>query len=315
MASRWPSLERLFVRSLPWPVLATLSLLAYAVCSAWPLSIFIGSGRIDTLPQYLAAGVLLVLPTIPLAYLYGAYRNRLGRLEARNVLQAEHLQALYLQDIERHEAERARLARELHDQVLNRLGMLRQAVDERMVSERFATRYDAVVGALRQAIGGLRPAMLDFGLRAGLLALADQLPEQFPACPLVDVTLPDTQARYDASVEQHLFRIVQQASENAVRHAQARRLTICGQLDADRIDLTVEDDGRGFCLDAEPSLSRLVADKHFGLACMFERAALVGAHVEVRSSAGQGTRVRLVWPADGAPTDGCSRSSARARLP
>ena len=103
--------------------------------------------------------------------------------------------------------------------------------------------------------------------------------------------------RHDAQVELHVYRIVQQACDNALTHSRARCVTIRGHVEAGSIDLTVEDDGVGFEAEGRLDLSRLTAHKHFGLAGMFERANIVGAKLQVDSAPGSGTRVRVTWDA------------------
>lgn len=212
-----------------------------------------------------------------------------------NIVQAERLHALYQTDIDRVETQRANLARELHDNVLNQLAVLKTSIDENNTQPRFLKSYETVVASLRQTISGLRPALLNYGLVAALTDLTDALAERYENEPEIVLDLPEAGARYDPQLEQHIYRIIQQACENALQHAQPRTIKILGQLEAGQIDLTVEDDGIGFHSDAQLDLARLATGKHFGLAGMFERAALVNAQVQIDSAPGRGTRVRVTW--------------------
>ena len=115
----------------------------------------------------------------------------------------------------------------------------------------------------------------------------------------VRVDLPPSDVRYDPRAEQHLFRIAQEACENVRLHARAHTLCIQGWLDERDVDLTFEDDGQGFAI-GNPSgltglLAHLINQKHFGLAGMAERAALIGAELSIDSAPGRGTRVRVHW--------------------
>ncbi len=216
-----------------------------------------------------------------------------------NILQAERLRALYHAHIDQAEAERTRLARELHDDVLNRLAALTMGADSSAFSPKFYEEHAAIIARIRQTIGGLRPALLDYGLRPALEQLADAVADRAGNSLKVRVDLPPSEARYGPHVEQHLFRIAQEACENARLHAHARTLRIQGWLDESDVDLTFEDDGQGFALDKSGSLSsqlaHLTGEKHFGLAGMAERAALIGAELSIDSAPGRGTRVRLHW--------------------
>jgi two-component system sensor histidine kinase DegS len=212
-----------------------------------------------------------------------------------NILQAERLHALYQTDIDRAETQRAGLARELHDNVLNQLAILKTRLDEQADDPRFLESYESVVASLRQTISGLRPATLNYGLVAALTDLTDALTERYEHGPEIVLDLPDAGARYDPHLEQHIYRIIQQACENAVQHARPQTIKILGGLEPGQIDLTVEDDGIGFNSAEQLDLARLATGKHFGLAGMFERAALVNAHVQIDSALGRGTRVRVKW--------------------
>ncbi|MCH7663887.1 MAG: hypothetical protein IH859_08480, partial [Chloroflexi bacterium] len=111
----------------------------------------------------------------------------------------------------------------------------------------------------------------------------------------VQVDIPRSDARFDSNVELHIFRIIEQASENALRHSQTDKLHIFGDIESDRIHLTVEDDGDGFVVDPGIDLVNLLEKKHFGLASMIERATLINAEVEINSETQKGTRVSVRW--------------------
>jgi signal transduction histidine kinase len=200
------------------------------------------------------------------------------------------------------ENERASLARELHDHVLGDLAVLKGNADMRSPSSDFLEIYNRVTASLRQTITGLRPAMLNYGLQAALSSLVDALADQANPHLSIELNVSETNVRYDSDLEQHLYRIVQQACENALQHAQTRRLTVHGLLEQDRIDLTVEDDGVGFETGERLDLAGLIARRHFGLAGMYERATLIQAKLMIDSTPGRGTRTRITWSSPGNPT-------------
>ena len=101
--------------------------------------------------------------------------------------------------------------------------------------------------------------------------------------------------RYPPTIELHIFRIVQQACQNALQHAQAGTIIITGSLETNAGELVVEDDGVGFPSGEPLDLPGLLANKHFGLAGMFERAALIEANMTVEPGSVRGTRVRVNW--------------------
>ncbi len=104
------------------------------------------------------------------------------------------------------------------------------------------------------------------------------------------------EARYSTLVEQHVYRIVQQAAENALKHAQGSWIEISGTLDADALALWVTDNGVGIPLELTTALGPLIAQHHFGLAGMVERATLIGAALEVRALPQGGSTVGVRWP-------------------
>jgi two-component system sensor histidine kinase DegS len=101
--------------------------------------------------------------------------------------------------------------------------------------------------------------------------------------------------RYPEVVENNLYRIVQEACENALHHAHAKRITIFGRLYQKEIDIRVEDDGIGFSSEISLKLDHILAKKHFGLAGMYERASLIGAEISIHSTPNQGTKIQVIW--------------------
>ena len=93
--------------------------------------------------------------------------------------------------------------------------------------------------------------------------------------------------KFPAAVEVGLYRIAQEAVQNALRHAEASRIVIRLETSSDKVRLTIEDDGQGFVIGQESSASR------FGLVGMRERAHLLGGNFRIESSPGAGTRVTV----------------------
>ena len=222
-----------------------------------------------------------------------------------NIKQAEYLHALYKADIERQETERSRLALELHDDVLGQMAMLTVSMGDYSASPQFNQAYQSATKHIRQIVNGLRPAMLNYGLRSALIELADEA-RALGAGTTMRVELPPSEVRYPPMMELHLFRIIQQACQNALQHAKAKAIRITGSLEPEQAELVVEDDGVGFAAGEHLDLAGLLANKHFGLAGMHERAALIGAKMAVESDPGQGTRVRVIWNLREASSDNSS---------
>lgn len=214
-----------------------------------------------------------------------------------NIEQAEQLQAFYRTDIQRHEAERTRLAQTLHDEILNQAAIAYNCVETSALSERFEREYALLKEQIRRMIGDLRPATLRWGLHIALEELVDNLNERSNGRPLFEFSIPYSQEHYGEQCEDQLYRIVQQASENALRHAQATRVQIAGHLDQTGVVISIQDDGVGFD-PGEMEFSRLLERKHYGLIGMYERARLIGAEVVVNSHIGNGAQIHVNWAND-----------------
>lgn len=211
-----------------------------------------------------------------------------------NITQAKRLRTLHQTSIDRAETERTTLAQDLHDIVLNQLAVLHSSV-EIEVESRFEQNYRLLVKDIRQIVKGLRPALLAYGLRSALEDLIDDLSERENA-PLFDLYLSEEDARYKPLIEQHLFRIVQQACENALRHAQAESVCLTAHFSSAKVEITVKDDGLGIKQEEVLDLTYLLTHEHYGIVGMWERAELIGAVIRFESTP-NGTTVHLTWQA------------------
>ena len=201
--------------------------------------------------------------------------------------------------VDAQEAERARLARELHDetgQALTSILLGLKSLEERVESAdggaAFAELRDLVVSTLhdvRRLAVELRPAVLDdFGLVPALERLRDSISEQGQIAVEVQSDL-DGQ-RLPAEIETALYRIVQESLTNVVKHADASRVTVWLRRPSDRnVELVIHDDGAGF----DPNEVR---DGGLGLVGMRERVALLGGRMSVESSEGAGTMLTAEVP-------------------
>ncbi|MGZ9221713.1 MAG: ATP-binding protein [Anaerolineales bacterium] len=213
-----------------------------------------------------------------------------------NILQTEHLKFMYETNISRYEAEKLRLAHDLHDSILNEMAALLMRVDSPNLSPKFLQAFDELTEKLREIVDDLRPPMLAFGLRLALADLAEDLMErnQDSVQILTDIQADD-EWRYPEAVENNLYRIVQQACENSLHHAHAKKLLIFGRLHEKQVDLRVEDNGVGLDPKISFKLNDLLVNKHFGLVGMFERASLIKAEMSIHSQPNQGTRIQVLW--------------------
>ncbi len=190
------------------------------------------------------------------------------------------------------EAERARWARELHDQTLQGLGALRMMLVAARRSgnpqhvEIAVERLEEEIDGLRGLIRDLRPAALDeLGLGPAIEGLAERAGRREGLDVSADVSLPGE--RLTAELETAVYRIVQEALTNAVRHSGATSVHIAVYADEDAVHAAVSDDGRGFDPGAPVD--------GFGLTGMHERVALLRGELEIASSE-TGTVVAAALP-------------------
>jgi len=189
------------------------------------------------------------------------------------------------------EGERRRIARRLHDELGQTLAAARWAVAAGDRAEADRLLGQAVEG-MRTLARELRPPLLDeLGLGPALRALGDQVASSGGIA--VEVEVPA--GRFPPEVETAAFRVVQEALENARRHAEARRVEV--RLDRTNWALVgeVADDGRGF----DPRR----ATPGLGLTGMKEWVGLLGGELQVRSRPGHGTRVQFKIPIHGPRPD------------
>jgi signal transduction histidine kinase len=201
------------------------------------------------------------------------------------------------------EDERLRLARELHDETIQGLIVLKQRVEvaRRSVHEPGAERslgqlqglVEGTIEDVRRMTQALRPIYLeDLGLVPALEMLARET-SQLDGLQ-VDFQRRGQERRLPAAVELSLYRIVQQALNNVVRHAEARHASVLLAFHPNEIGVEVRDDGIGFVVPA--STNELAARGHFGLLGMRERADLIGGRLQVESRPNAGTAVTLHLP-------------------
>ena len=211
------------------------------------------------------------------------------------VLQTEQLKSIYQDGISRYEDERMRLALILHDSILNELAVLRMNLSEAETTPAFQQAYEKLKGQIREIIVDLRPPMLDYGLKPAIEELGTSLMERSNKKIKIIVEIETDDSRYQVNnVEEHIFRIVQEACENAARHAQAKIIRITGRLFAGEISLSVTDDGIGFETRSGLGIDTLVKQKHFGLAGILKRAQLIGAEASIHSEVQKGTGVQII---------------------
>lgn len=190
------------------------------------------------------------------------------------------------------EEERARVARDLHDEVnqsltglLLRLEAVREAAPPELEPELAETRTLANQ-AMRELLSlarQLRPTALDdLGLAAAIAGQVEQLER---SGLMAELATEGDFSDLDDDVQLVVYRVAQEALTNAARHSQAARIGVTLRRSGNAVQLEVADDGRGFAFEQ--------SERGLGIGGMRERALLIGAELTIESRPGEGTTVRL----------------------
>jgi two-component system, NarL family, sensor kinase len=238
-------------------------------------------------------GALLVLELVQIPFAWGLAR-RIRRQQAER-------EGLLRHAVEASDAERRRIAGELHDGVVQELTGMTYALDAARLGQpdeahrtelitNTATRLRASIGALRSLLVDIYPPNLaEEGLASALADLTDTMTRHG-----IDVHLDtDGTERLPADAAALLFRTAQEAVRNVIAHSGARAASIRVVYGDDTATLVIDDDGRGF---DDLELDESSTNGHVGLRSIGDLLARSGGGLSVRAAPGQGTRVEAEVP-------------------
>ena len=221
-------------------------------------------------------------------------------------LRAEPSAADAIRILEAREAERARLAREVHDgpaQALSnaifKVEFLEGIVETDPALARAELRYlrDMLrrqLGEVRAVVSQLRPPLLDeLGLNASILDAVEHM-RTLTGLPIGTALDAEADA-LSGGAATVVLRVVQEALQNVHKHAAASNASVATRIEGADWVVEVTDDGRGF----DPGSVATQGRRNYGLQFMRERAELIGARLDVRSRPDGGTVVRLAIPTPG----------------
>ena len=210
------------------------------------------------------------------------------------------------------EDERARISREVHDELGQSLTAVKMDLawlagrlprsNGPMLKRIHSTRQlaDSIIQSIRRISTELRPAVLDLGLAAAV----EWQVQEFQARSGIQCKVRLLTREVVASnASTAMFRIFQEILTNVARHAKATQAEVVLQKQRDRLVLLIRDNGRGFD-QADPSLS-----KSLGLLGMRERAAILGGRVNISSAPGKGTTVTAWIPLPSTEESGATRAA------
>ncbi|MCW3121996.1 MAG: hypothetical protein JWQ38_1488 [Flavipsychrobacter sp.] len=246
---------------------------------------------------YLAAAVLLILAVAGIGYLIYSRRkaeaqvtlqqeiNRQQEITAREILNAE-------------ERERRRMGSDLHDGVgqllssalltINRLAAEAAGDEQKRLTGQALTLvtegYDEIRSISHQIIPN---ALLKYGLSAAIRDFLSKIDERTIKVSLSITGISD---RLEEQTETILYRVIQETTANVIKHAQASTLSIQLTKDTDGIDLTIEDNGKGF------DVKQLEKAEGIGMRNIYSRVSFLKGTVDLQSSPGKGTLVAIFIP-------------------
>ncbi|MBI4286211.1 MAG: GAF domain-containing protein [Chloroflexi bacterium] len=222
------------------------------------------------------------------------------QLEEANKIREQVLEKL----ISAQEEERRRIARELHDEASQSLAAL--AINLETIADTLPARYTGArqklellkeralttVGGIRNLALELRPSALD---ELGLSMAIDWYAKDYLSKRGLEVKVENLSpgSKLPSYTETMLFRIIQEALTNIVKHAEASKVKVRLQVADDTVTVQVEDNGKGF--DVEAALKRGVR-QNLGLHGMIERATLLGGTLTIQAKPGQGTSLHVAVP-------------------
>jgi signal transduction histidine kinase len=218
----------------------------------------------------------------------------LERVEAEKRLQQEFSKQL----IETQEAERKRVASELHDSlgqhlliVNNELQLYRQSENRKDEDiDRTITTVKGAIKEVREIASNLHPHHLEkLGLRAAVEAMIEQISRSAPV--KFNAVIADVDNKLSMQAKINLYRVLQEAIANIVRHSGATKANITIREADNAVQATIEDDGKGFVQGSSPG-----GRQGFGLKSMTERMNLIGGTITFESSPDKGTTIRILIP-------------------
>ena len=236
--------------------------------------------------------------------------QKIAALQAQQLEESHQREAmrgeLFRRVVAAQEAERQRIARDLHDetgQSLTAIGMGLRGLESRLTRDpnqaavnlrELQTLTADSLQELQRLMTDLRPSHLDdLGLSAALRWYAGKLQERYSFNIKVDIT--GNEQPLEEAVKIAIFRIIQESLNNIIKHSKATNVKIDLDFEEKRIHVRVFDDGQGFDLD---HLKAMQSSRRpsLGLAGMQERAALLGGTVSIQSRPGNGTLVEALIP-------------------
>ena len=218
----------------------------------------------------------------------------------------KELRVLSNQLLSAEEKERKRIARELHDGIGQALSAIKFSVENALLEQRAADNpidqgsLEAVIPLtqktieeVRRIVKDLRPSILDdLGILATIRWFCREFQNVYTGIR-IETTIGVEENHVSPYLKTTIYRIMQEALNNVAKHSQANFVHLQLKKNKRHLNLSIQDNGRGFNLDKAMALK--TSRRGFGLASMRERAELSGASFEVNSVEDTGTVIKVVW--------------------
>lgn len=256
--------------------------------------------KVTVIPPFYRTWWFLTLTSIGAAGLvWAAFRYRVAQLQSRHQQQ----QAFSRQLISSQEAERKRIAAELHDSLGQRLVVIKNLAlihlsafngngEARSQIEEISAEASHAIGEVKEISYNLRPYQLD---RIGLTKAVEAIVKKAAAASEIAFTteIDEIDDLFSKESEINFYRILQESLNNLIKHSAATTARVTIRVDEDRLQLMIQDNGKGFTPGAASADSR---GGGFGLIGISERAQLLGGKLLIHSAAGEGTTITINIP-------------------
>jgi signal transduction histidine kinase/ligand-binding sensor domain-containing protein len=257
-------------------------------------------------PFYRTWWFLLTCTALCSLIIYAIYRRRVLGLERARRLQEDFSRRL----INANEAERRRIAGELHDSIGQSLAIIKNRVvlsAESVTDEKVRRQLELITAQTTQTIGevreisyALRPYLLDnLGLTKAVDSLLDKITETSKLT--IESELDDVDNVFDDEAEMSIYRIIQESLSNIMKHAEASEAQVFVKKSERNLTVLIADDGCGYDLNRVES--RDGGEGGFGLLGISERVKMLGGTQEIESKVGGGTTVLIKIPVPSAGAD------------
>jgi two-component system sensor histidine kinase DegS len=227
--------------------------------------------------------------------------NRKNRAEIEKKINQQKFRSVLI--LEGQEEERKRIAMDIHDGIGQMLTSLKYQIESIDLNQNEKARQKIaeldhlikdIIREVRKVTFNLKPTVLgDYGLQAGLNVFIQEIKK----LTTIDLQYRTSGAipRLPQKIENNIFRIIQEAINNAIKYSEAGRITVSLKQVENDLIITVKDDGKGFDTKIAESRSSNL-DSGRGFFNMYERTEYVNGNLEIQSEPGQGTTVSLTMP-------------------